>query len=281
MTSVVVAGVGAMFGFGVWLVLAGFRGVRLLPEVDFDGGAAQARLQRLLIAIVVGAVIVLATGWLVAGVFVAIGITMFWGRLRGRGVAQSTEIGEAVAAWAEMVSSVLAAGGGLEQAIATSGRVAPAAIKDQARTLGLRVETAPLPQAIALFAADVAHPAADRIAAAIALSSQYGGADLGALLDSQVESTRVELRSALEVEASRARFRTSARMIVGLTGVMAVGLWFFAPDLMAFYRTFAGQVVLLVVGLVFLVGFWMLISLAEGHEPERFFTGRFVEVGSR
>lgn len=280
MSTVVIAAAGATFGFGIWLIVAGIRGVRLLPTVDLDGEATQAQLQKLLLALVVGFVIIIATGWLVAGVFVAIGIMMFWGRLRGHGGAQSTETGEAVAAWAEMVSSVLSAGGGLEQAIATSGRVAPAAIKDQARTLALRVETAPLPQAIALFAADVAHPSADRIAAAIALSSQYGGADLGALLDSQVESTRVELRSALEVEASRARFRTSARMIVVLTALMAVGLWFFAPDLMAFYRTFIGQVVLLVVGVVFLVGFWMLISLAEGDEPERFFTGRFVDVGS-
>lgn len=273
--------VGAGFGCGAWLCLAGVRGVRLLPELSTDVGADSSTLLRKVTGgLVAGFVVLAVTGWWVGGAGVCIGIVLFWGRLGSSAAGHAdTELSEAIAAWTEMVHSVLHAGGGLEKAIATSAKVAPDSIAPTVQKLALRIETATLTRAMAEFASELAHPAADKVAAAVTLSAEHGTADLAGLLASQVESTRKEVRAMLEVEASRTRFRTSARIIVVVTLGMAVGLWVFAPELLSFYESLVGQVMLAAVIGLFLMGFALLTTLARAPQPERYFSGAFA-VGS-
>lgn len=269
---------GAGFGAGVWLVVAWMRGVNILPNLDPSSESAEEQLKKVTGAIVAGGAVALITHWWVGGLIITIGIIMFWGRLGGGSEARiAAEKGEAIAAWTEMVYSVLQAGGGLEKAIATSARVAPDPIAREVQALAIRIELAPLGEAMAEFAHSVGHSAADKVAAAITLAAEHGSNDLSALLASQVESTRQEVRSLLEVEASRAGFRTSARMIVVITLIMASGMWLFSRGILSFYTSWFGQFVLAVVGAMFLFGFSLLTALSNSSEPERYFTGQFAE----
>lgn len=269
---------GAGFGAGIWLVLAWIRGIQILPTPSPSAEANEAQLKKITGALIMGGAVAFITQWWVGGIVIAVGIVMFWGRLGGNSAARiAGEKAEAIAAWTEMVYSVLHAGGGLEKAIATSARVAPEPIAKEVKALAVRIEVTPLGEAMAEFAQAVGHSSADKVAAAITLAAEHGSNDLASLLASQVESTRLEVRSMLEVEASRAGFRTSARMIVGVTVAMGAGMWIFSRDLLSFYTTFFGQMVLAVVGAMFLFGFSIMTALSNSSEPERYFTGHFRE----
>lgn len=277
--SILLAILGAGFGFAVWLVVVGIVGIRVLPRLSVpkqlaDESARSEQLRRLTLALVLGLAVSIATRWWVAGAAVAVGIVLFWGRVgSNRSVAHHTKVAEAVASWTEMVYSVIAGGGGIEKAVEAAARVAPPEIRDAARRLAIRSSTMPLDEAMAGFAADIDHPAADSVAIALALASRQGASDLTTLLRTQAESTRAQVQSSLEVEASRARFRTGARMVMAVTVLMAAGLWAFSREYLDFYTTFSGQIALLLVGAAFLLGFWLMLALADTRPPDRFFTG--------
>jgi len=270
---------GALVGLGAWVLAAGLRGRVMVPRGrhtsrDIAAGAAAslARLRRGSIAVVAGVAIFALTGWLSAGVLVAAGIVLFAGRFsKGEGLRSVSERGDAIAGWIEMLYAILAAGGGIERAIAGSAAAAPAAIRREVQELAARLEVRPLPEALLAFAADVAHPAVDKVAASLILASVQGAQDLVALLRSQAQVVRAESRLVVEADAARARYRTSARLIVGTTAVMAGGLYLVDRGYLAPYDGFRGQVVLTGIGCVFLGGFWLLARLGRVRSPERYF----------
>jgi tight adherence protein B len=273
MSTILLASAGAAIGMGGWFVLSGVLGRPLLP----DQGRAELRslpVKRLSAAITAGVVVFAATGWLAAAGLLFLGIAVFQGRLGSRSELQmATERAEAIASWTEMVYSTIAAGGGIERALVASSRTAPKAIRAEVNRLAARLEVHALPDALRHFAAETAHPSADKVAAALLLASAHGSHDLVALLRTQVESTRLEAKMTLEVEAGRARYRTSARIVVGVTVAMAVGLYVADRGYLAPYDTTVGQMVLVCVGAVFMLGFWLLIRMGDAPEADRYFAG--------
>jgi Flp pilus assembly protein TadB len=73
------------------------------------------------------------------------------------------------------------------------------------------------------------------------------------------------------VAASRARTRTTLRVVVGTTLSFAGGLIVLNPAFLSPYDTVTGQLVLLVIGGMFAVGFVWLRRMVRSDEPERFF----------
>lgn len=271
MTRLLLAASGALLGMGAWFLMSGLLGIRLLPEGRFRS-PADLDLRRLSVATIGGMVVLVATGWFAAAGLVALGVVVLGGRLGGRaGLREVTARSEAIASWIEMVYSTIAAGGGIERAVIASARNAPQALRDEVVRLASRLEVGTLPEAMRAFAAEVGHPAADKVAVALVLASTHGSQDLVSLLRTQVESTRLETRMTLEVEAGRARYRTSARIVIGVTAVMAVGLYFADRGYLTPYDSPAGQLVLICVGAVFMLGFWLLVKMADTREPERYF----------
>ena len=271
---------GALAGLGLWVLIAGLRGRVMVPRGRrraADGVAngvevSMAALRRGSVAVVAGILIFAVTGWLSAGVLVAAGIVLFAGRFgKGKGLRAISERGDAIAGWIEMLYAILAAGGGIERAIAGSAAAAPAAIRREVQDLAARLEVRPLPEALLAFAADVAHPAVDKVAASLILASVQGAQDLVSLLRSQAQVVRAESRLVIEADAARARYRTSARLIVGTTAVMAGGLYLVDRGYLAPYDDLQGQLVLTGIGCVFLGGFWMLARLGRVRPPERYF----------
>ena len=266
---------GAISGLGLWLLIGGVRGRVTLPRGGRRAGGIEvpmAALRRWSIAVVAGILIFAVTGWLSAGGLVTVGIALFAGRFgKGKGLRAISERGDAIAGWIEMLYAILAAGGGIERAIVGSADAAPAAIRREVQELAARLEVRALPEALLAFATDVAHPAIDKVVASLILASVQGAQDLVSLLRSQAEVVRAESRLVVEADAGRARYRTSARLIVGTTGVMAGGLYLVDRGYLAPYDSARGQVVLLGIGLVFLGGFWLLARLGRVRPPERYF----------
>ena len=276
MNHLPILGCGALAGLGLWVLLAGMRGRPTIPRGHRRAvagvEASMTALRRGSIAVAAGVLVFAVTGWLSAGVLVAAGIVLFAGRFgKGKGLRAVSERGDAIAGWIEMLYAILAAGGGIERAITGSASAAPAAIRREVQELAARLEVRPLPEALLGFAADAAHPAVNKVAASLILASIQGAQDLVSLLRSQAEVVRAESRLVIEADAGRARYRTSARLIVGTTAVMAGGLFLVDRGYLAPYDSVQGQVVLAGIGIVFLGGFWLLARLGRVQPPMRYF----------
>src|ERR1700749_5322734 len=126
---------GAVVGGGIFLFIVAVRGLPTRPP-----SARSRKLERTLrdlvgprgaAALVLGAVTLLLTHWVVAGVGVAL-LALGWHSLGGaaserRAIARL----EGLASWTESLRDTIAGAGGLEQAIPASLRVADASIRDQ------------------------------------------------------------------------------------------------------------------------------------------------------
>lgn len=266
---------GGLGGFGFWLVLGGWRGKTLVRRPSGKskwGKRSAASLRRWVSAALLGILIFVATGWFSAGVVLALGAGLFTGQFsKGKGLRRVSERSDAIAGWIEMLYAILAAGGSLEKAIVGSASAAPVAIRAEVKELAAQLEVRPLSEAMMNFATRMEHPAIDKVAASLILTSSQGAADLVSLLRTQAEVVRSEGRLVVEADAGRAKFRTSARLIVGTTAVITLGLYLLDRGYLASYDSVQGQLVLAVIGTIYLAGFWLLARLGRVENPHRFF----------
>lgn len=266
---------GAGVGLGL-LVLVG--GLRRRPRPDSTPGTAVARVSggrgpvHLAAVLVAAAVVALVTGWLVGGFLAGLAVWALPAMLTGAERARAARLRrlEAIATWTEGLRDTLSAAAGLEQTIMATAPTAPAAIRPhvvglaEALRRGVR-----LPDALRAFAADVADPVADTVVAALLLASTQGAGKLSEPLGLLAAATREDVAAQRRIERSRAKAATDARMIIGTTLAMAVGLVVFNRDFLAPYDSTAGQIMLAFVGLLFAVGFRWLHRLSRQAEPDR------------
>lgn len=258
---------------GIWLAVAGWRGVavseRPLPEIDWAAFGL-----RFGVAIVVAGLVWLATGWPMAGLSagaVAAMVPVLLETSRRRN--SQLEKADALASWAEMLRDTIASHAGLSQAISITASVAPLPIQREVQTLSVRAERMPLPKALRLFAADVEDPVADLIVASLVIASEYQAQDLSKLLSSIAASSRQQSSMRLRIETGRARTYASVRWIVVLTFGMAVGLVLFSPDFLEPYDDLRGQLVLGVIGAFFVGAMWALIVMSRPVPQPRLLAG--------
>ena len=272
---------GAVVGFGLWLVLLGLRGKAVVRKAEtFKGGGGLsiggglsfggALPKKMLIGIVAGSLVYLVTAWIAAALLAAGAVSVFWGRLKSQGSSLADK-GDAIASWIEMLYTTIAAGGGFEKAIAASARSAPAVIRQEVEGLAARVEVVPLPEALAAFAREVAHPACDKVATALTLASARGAQNLVGLLRSQAVSVRQEVQLLRSQQAGRAKFLTSARIVLGATLAVALGIYLFDDGYLEPYGSPFGQVMLCLVGAGFMGGYGLLIRMGKAKPPARYF----------
>lgn len=277
---------GAGLGLGVWLIVAG-----LIPATSSQSGRAPdrdvgawvaARLhrlrtvqgaRRLLIVAGSGVLVGMLTGWVVAAVLAAAAV--WWlPSLLGPDRAQQQRIAriEAIATWTESLRDTLSAAAGLEQAIRACAPASPAAIRVQVLALVAAANRGErLAEALTEFARQVGDATCDLVVAALVMASRRQARNLGDLLGSLAAAARNQAVMRLRVEASRARMRTSVRVIAGTTLAMAVGLAIADRSYLAPYNTLAGQGMLLVIGAVFALGFWLLARMSRPAPEPRVF----------
>lgn len=194
------------------------RGWSTDRSTDVDGAAGRRHRVVLLLALVGGALGWAATGLAVLMLAVpaaAIGLPRLLGTPSG---AARIDRLEGLEEWTRNLAGVLAVGVGLEQAITASLRSTPATIRPQVATLVARLaarwDTA---AALRAFADDLDDATGDLVAASLILSAHRRGAGLVAVLDGLAASVADDVRTRRAIEADRAKPRSTARAVTGIT----------------------------------------------------------------
>ena len=267
---------GGGIGAGVLLVVAGVRGITVVPRLLLRTGVQNRHVVlRLAVALGVAVAAYGATGWLLGGVLAGAAAWLL-PRVRSGRARHQLEIErvEAIAAWAEMLRDTIAGAAGLEQALAASGPIAPAAIAPQVHRLAVRLDFEPLPVALRRFADEVDHPTCDFVVAALVIAAEKEARDLGPLLSQLATCARDEAKMRTRIWIDRAKTRTSVRVIAGSVLLFAAGLLVLSRDYLAPYDSVGGQVVLVIVGAVFAVSFVAMDRMGQIAMPDRFISRR-------
>jgi len=269
---------GGLAGAGLLLLAVAIRGVPVRPHAGPD------RLERLLrdvmgwrgaVALILGAIALAATRWVVAGVGVAL-LALGW-RSLGGAVAERRAANrlEGLAVWTESLRDTIAGAVGLEQAIPASLRVAAPVIRGPLENLVDRLHTrVPMPEALRRFADELNDPSADLIIAALIINARLRGPGLRDLLGALSESVREELDMRRKVSAQRRSTRRSVQIVVAISVGLALGLAIFNHGYVHVYDSPLGQLVLVIVGALYAAGFVWLRKLATFSPPERLLAGQ-------
>jgi hypothetical protein len=283
LSTVYAAFAGALLAGGVVLLVRAVRGVVPKPPVadrrDRVSELARFLRQRGGIALLVGFLVLLVSGWLVLAAGAGL-LVMAWDGLFGGAAAERAGMQriEALAAWTESLRDTIAGAVGLEQAIPASVRAAAPAIQPQLRMLIDRLRTrAPLGEALERFADDLDDASADLVVAALVLNSRLRGPGLRELLGALSQSARAEVEMRQRVAAERRSTRRSVQIVIGVTLSMVIGLVAFNREYVRPYDSAVGQVVLCLVLAMFAGGFAWMRRLARFDLPQRFMTGRVAE----
>jgi len=267
---------GSVFGGGLLLLIASIVGLpvrdpgtpSLFTRTVRSGGHLTTRLGA---GLATGLAVLLVTRWPVAAVGIGL-LVAYWDRVVGGGGDERISILrlEALAVWTESLRDTIAGAVGLEQAIPSSVEATPGILKP---TLNLMVDRLrirePLPVALLAFAEDLDDPSADTVVAALVLNARLRGPGLRDVLTALATSTREELDMRRRVEASRRSVRRSVRLILGIVLSVAGAMVVLNDTYVASYDGLLGQMVLLVVILLFLSGLLWLRKLARPSQVER------------
>jgi hypothetical protein len=106
------------------------------------------------------------------------------------------------------------------------------------------------------------------VVTSLLLASERQG-HLGELLSEVARSARQTATMRLRVEAARARTYVTTRLIVGITILITGWLLLFRREYLAPFDSSGGQVMLIVIGSVFLGAGSLMRRMAEPNEPTR------------
>ena len=269
--------VGAVAGGGLFLLVVALRGLPPSPP-----GQGSDRLQRQVrqifgirgaVALVAGVLTLIVTGWVVAGVGIAL-LAFSWRGLSGAaGERRALARLEGLATWTESLRDTIAGAVGLEQAIPASLRVAAPSLKEPLTRLVDRLHTrVSMSEALLRFADDLSDPGADLVIAALVINARLRGPGLRDLLGSLSSSVREELDMRRRVNADRRSTRRSVQIVIGVSVGMALGLAILDHTFLAPYNGVIGQLVLVIVVAIYAAGVLWLRRLAKFEVPERLLT---------
>ncbi|WP_017599004.1 type II secretion system F family protein [Nocardiopsis lucentensis] len=274
------AACGAFAGAGIWIavvsLLVPVPGARpgKRSRVSLTALLDRNHLVRLALALAVGGVVWITTGWPVAGALLAVG-AWFAPVMLGPDRHHQRQVAgvEAVAAWTEMLRDLMAGAAGLHQAIAATVPIAPEPIRPEVVRLAERLRLGTPPRdALRAFADEVDNPTADLVAAALSSATSRHATDLGLLLGGLSEAARDQAAMLVRVAASRARVRTSTRIIISVTLGMAVVLLLFSPEYLDPFDGLVGQAVFAVIGLLWVTAMVWLVRLSRPRLGPRVLT---------
>lgn len=226
--------------------------------------------KRLLIAAGTGVLTLALTRWPVAMIAAALAVLFLPAITSSRAAKQRAAVLEGLEQWTRRLSDMLTASRGLEEALETSARQAPAAIEPAVTALGRRIAARTGTEAaLRAFAADIDDPAADRIAAALIIATGHRGGAVRDVLNALAIMLARDVAARREIEADRAQHRTTVKwltlFVLGFTVFAVLNRSYSAP-----YGTVTGQLVLAVVVTLYAGGLWWLHHLGSVPAPGRF-----------
>jgi Flp pilus assembly protein TadB len=267
---------GAVGGGGILLFVVAMRG--LPPRPDGATSRPERWLRMLLspqgaIGLVAGVITLLATGWAVAAIGVALLVFSWRGVSGAASERRALARLEGLASWTESLRDTIAGAVGLEQAIPASLRVASDTLREPLEALVDRLHTrTPMPAALQRFADDLDDPGADLIIAALIINARLRGPGLRDLLGALARSVREELDMRRKITADRRSTRRSVQIVIGVSVGLALVLAVLDKSFLAPYNGLLGQCVLVIVVVVYGAGVVWLRKLAAFEAPQRLLT---------
>ena len=223
-----------------------------------------------LAGLVAGALIYLFTGWLIAVVLVPLAAVGLPTLLSAPPSAARIDRLEALEEWTRALAGVLTVGVGLEEALRSTLRSTPEAIRPEVTTLVARLRARiSTEEALRAFADDLNDATGDLVAAYLILGARRRGQGLASVLESLAESVAADVRARRAIEADRAKPRTTARWVTIIT-ISVLGFLTLTGDYISPYGSPLGQLLLILllsayVGLLI----WMR-NMAKGEALPRF-----------
>lgn len=183
---------------------------------------------------------------------------------------RSNEINDAIASWTEHLRDSLSAAGGLESAIMSSGDLAPRAIRAEVERLAADTKYLGAERALVRFSHSLNTSQGDLVIAALITATRFQSRDLVGLLTQLADCAREESKMNLRIWVSRARIRSSVRIVLSSVGLFLGGLVMFNRTYLVPFTTPDGVVVLSVLVCLFTVAIWLLARMTRLSAPVRF-----------
>lgn len=229
--------------------------------------------RRLLLAGIGGGFLAwLVTGWVLALVAVPVAVLGVPVLLSDSGARARIARLEAMEEWTRSLAGVLTVGIGLEQALVATQRSTSAAIAGPVGRLVARLRARwNTEDAVRAFADELDDATGDLVAANLILAARRRGAGLAQVLDSLAESVADDVRARRQIEADRAKPRSTARWVtlisVSVLVVLSVSGTYVEP-----YRSPLGQVVLVTLLTAYVATLVWMKQMAVGKPLPRFLT---------
>lgn len=224
----------------------------------------------LLASLLAGGLVFLVSHWIVFGIGMSTMIYLLAFSKKFMKNNQKIEKLAAIVSWTEMIRDTLSASAGITQAIIVSSANAPDLIKPELILFAssLREEIPPR-IAIEQLANTFNEEIADLICLALLTALEGRVKKVSELLSSLCDSARAEINARLEIESSRSSVITSAKLVVITSISFALGLALLAKNYMAPYNSFNGQLVLILVLLIYGAGITLLLRMLQSQPCER------------
>ncbi|WP_299520141.1 type II secretion system F family protein [uncultured Serinicoccus sp.] len=275
MSTLLVAVAGALVAGGLLALVAGLAARPVHPARPRRTSTRRARMSprtRMLagVGLSIGGLVAVLTGWVIALVIAPLALAGIPVLLAAPPAQREVQRLEAMEEWVRTVAGTLGAGVGLEQALLRSLRSTPEPIKPEVTRLAGRLRARwATEDALRAFADDLDDPTGDLIAANLALGARRRGGGLATVLGALAQSVGEDVRARREIESDRAKPRSNARLITGITLSVLVFLSL-SGNYIAPYGTPIGQV-LLGTFLAMYVGMLIwLRTMARGKPMPRF-----------
>ena len=196
-------------------------------------------------------------------------------------IADRRRVG-AVASWVETVRDLLSAASGIDEAITRSAQTLPVSspIRAEVQALASSASMGGLRVGLRRFAAAMADPTVDYVAATLVIASERSSGVLHEQLSNAAEVAREQVSVRERVDASRSRMRTASSAIVAVTVVMVVFIIGTQPSYADWYGRPTGQAVLTVAGTIELLGVWWLARIARPEPGTRITLDLSTPIGS-
>jgi tight adherence protein B len=224
----------------------------------------------LLTGLTAGVAVAVLTGWWVAALVLPAAAAGLPVLLSAPPSTARIDRLEAMEEWTRALSGVLTVGVGLEQALLSTLRSTPQAIRPEVTRLVSRLRARwATEDALRAFADDLDDATGDVIAAHLILGARRRGTGLAAVLESLAESVAADVRARREIEADRAKPRATARWVTIIT-VTVLAFLAVSGDYVAPFGTPIGQLILTaLLGLYVATLMWMR-RMATGAPLPRF-----------
>ena len=277
MSPLIASLAGGLIAVGILGIVIGLRPAPVVPRrKPTRSRFSVTRRSRMLLLAGLGFGVLgwVVTGWVLALVIAPVAVIGLPMLLAAPPAATQINRLEAMEEWTRSLSGVLTVGIGLEQALVATLRSTPAPIRAEVERLVSRLRARwDTEAALRAFADELDDATGDLSAANLILAARRRGAGLASVLEGLAESAAADVRARRQVEADRAKPRSTARWVTLISAsvlvVLALSGSYVEP-----YRSPIGQVILVVLLSTYVATLIWMRRMATGKPLPRFLDTR-------